>query len=60
LNPDEYLNNDLKGNVHEEGLPGSKEELRSRVQGWMRTLYHWGARVASYFEHPCVQYAAAP
>jgi transposase len=59
LNPDEYLNNDLKGNVHEEGLPGSKEELRSRVQGWMRTLYHWGARVASYFEHPCVQYAAS-
>lgn len=57
LNPDEYLNNDLKGNVHEEGLPGSKEELRVQVQRWMRTLYHWGARVASYFEHPCVQYA---
>jgi transposase len=60
LNPDEYLNNDLKGTVHEQGLPGSKEELRSRVQSWMRTLYHWGERVASYFEHPCVQYAAGP
>jgi hypothetical protein len=58
LNPDEYLNNDLKGNVHEQGLPDSKEELRSGVQGFMRTLYHWGARVASYFDHPCVQYAA--
>jgi transposase len=60
LNPDEYLNNDLKGDVHDEGLPDSKEELRSRVQHWMRILYHWGAKVASYFEHPCVQYAAGP
>ena len=60
LNPDEYLNNDLKGNVHEEGLPDSKEALRSRIQRWMRTLLHWPARVASYFEHPCVLYAAGP
>jgi transposase len=60
LNPDEYLNNDLKGNVHEEGLPGSREELRSRVQRWMRVLFHWPARVASYFQHPDVQYAAGP
>jgi transposase len=60
LNPDEFLNNDLKGNVHEQGLPNSKKELRSRVQRFMRTLYHWGARVASYFEPPSVQYAAAP
>jgi transposase len=60
LNPDEYLNNDLKGNVHEESLPDSKGELRSRVQRWMRILFHWPARVASYFEHPDVQYAAGP
>lgn len=60
LNPDEYLNNDLKGNVHEEGLPDSREELRSRVQHWMRVLFHWPARVASYFQHPDVQYAAGP
>lgn len=60
LNPDEYLNNDLKGNIHDGGLPGSKEALRSQVQSWMRTLYHWGARIVSYFEHPRVQYAAGP
>lgn len=58
LNPDEYLNNDLKDTVHEEGLPDSKEELRSRVQHWMRVVFHWPARVASYFKHPDVQYAA--
>ena len=57
LNPDEYLNNDLKGNVHEEGLPGSEDEVRSGIQRFMRMLLHWSARVASYFEHPDVQYA---
>lgn len=60
LNPDEYLNNDLKGNVHDEGLPDSKEELRSRIQRWMRIVFHWPDRVASYFKHPDVQYAAGP
>jgi transposase len=60
LNPDEYLNNDLKGDVHEDCLPDSKEELRSQIQHWMRIVFHWPARIASYFQHPCVQYAAAP
>jgi transposase len=60
LNPDEYLNNDFKARVHQEGLPNTKEELRSRVQRVLRTLFHWPARVASYFQHPCVQYAAGP
>jgi transposase len=60
LNPDEYLNNDLKSNVHEEGLPDSKKTLRSQIQQFMRKLYNWPAHVASYFGHPCVQYAAAP
>jgi transposase len=60
LNPNEYLNNDLEGNVHDEGLPNSKEELRSRVQRWMRIVFHWPARVASYFKPPDVQYAAGP
>ena len=57
-NPDEYLNNDLKGNVHEAGLPENKEELRSRVQRFMRRLFSAPEHVMSYFQHPCVQYAA--
>ena len=35
LNPDEYLNNDMKGNVKAFGLPHDKEELRSLVQAFM-------------------------
>ncbi|HSR37013.1 MAG TPA: IS630 family transposase [Desulfurivibrionaceae bacterium] len=58
LNPDEYLNNDLKGNVNEAGLPDSKEELRSRIQHFMRKLFHWPEHVMNYILHPCVQYAA--
>ena len=58
-NPDEYLNNDLKGQVSAEGLPDSKEELRSRIQGFMRKLLHFPEHVRSYFRHPCAQYAAA-
>jgi transposase len=58
LNPDEYVNQDLKGDVHEERLPDNKDELRGQVQHWMRILFHWPARVASYFKHPSVQYAA--
>lgn len=60
LNPDEYLNNDLKGSVNEAGLPDSKEELRSRIQGFMRKLVHWPGQVMNYFLHPCVLYAAGP
>lgn len=57
LNPDEYLNNDLKGNVHAAGLPHNKEEVRSRIQQFMRKLLHLPEHVMSYFQHPFVQYA---
>jgi transposase len=57
-NPDEYLNNDLKGNVHEAGLPANREDLRSRVQHFMRRLFSAPEHVMAYFLHPCVLYAA--
>ncbi len=59
LNADEYLNNDVKGQVNAEGLPGSKPELRSRILTVMQRLLHLPAHVRNYFEHPCSQYAAA-
>ena len=33
-------------------------DLRARIQGFMRKLLHFPERVRSYFQHPCVQYAA--
>jgi hypothetical protein len=59
LNPDEYLNNDLKGQVNDAGLPHDKGEVRSRIQGFMRRLLHLPEHVMNYFCHPSVQYAAA-
>jgi transposase len=58
LNADEYLNNDLKGSINAEGLPGNKEELRSRMEWFMSRLLHLPKRVRDYFLHPSVQYAA--
>jgi hypothetical protein len=55
---DEYLNNDVKGNVSAAGLPHDKPELRSRIQEFMRKLYRWLKHVMSYFQQPCIQYAA--
>jgi transposase len=57
-NVDEYLNNDLKGSIGAAGLPGSKGELRSRIERFMSRLLHIPQHVRNYFQHPCVQYAA--
>jgi transposase len=59
LNPDEYLNNDLKGRVHAAGLPHDKGEVRSHIQAFMRRLLHLPEHVMSYFCHPSAHYAAA-
>jgi len=59
LNPDEYLNNDLKGQVNAAHLPDSKQELQSNFQHFMNTLKGLPGHVRSYFQHPNVQYAAA-
>jgi transposase len=58
LNADEYMNNDLKGSINAEGLPGSSGELRARIERFMSDLRYLPERVRNYFQHPCVQYAA--
>ena len=39
------------------GLPHNKQEVRSRIQGFMRQLLHLPEHVMNYFQHPSVQYA---
>lgn len=58
MNPDEYLNNDLKGAINAEGLPNDKDELRSRIERFMSKLLHLPQHVRGYFQQPCVHYAA--
>jgi transposase len=59
-NPDEYLNCDVKANINTDGLPKDREELRGKLRRFMQRLAKLPARVASYFEHKCIEYAAAP
>lgn len=59
MNPVEYLNNDMKATVNADGLPDDKTTLRSRMQRFMKRLYHMPQHVISYFFHPSVQYASA-
>jgi len=59
LNPDEYLNNDLKSQVNAEHLPDTQTELESNCQRFMSKLKNLRDHVQSYFQHPKVQYAAA-
>lgn len=58
LNPDEYLNCDLKVGVHT-GVPVTgKSELARKAIGHLRMLQKRPARVAKYFKHPKIAYAA--
>lgn len=58
LNPDEYLNCDMKGAVHS-GLPSRNEkELKTKVVSHMRKLQKLPKRIAKYFKHPKINYAA--
>jgi hypothetical protein len=59
LNPDEYLNNDLKGQVNAERLPDTQQEPESNIQKFMHKLEKMAAHVRSHFQHPQAQYAAS-
>src|SRR3954453_16424022 len=59
-NPEEYLNCDLKANINTEGLPKDREELQGKLRRFMQRLARLPARIASYFEHKYIAYAAVP
>jgi transposase len=58
-NPDEYLNCDVKVNINADGLPKDREELQGKLQRFMQKLSKLPVRVASYFRHKYIAYAAA-
>ena len=57
LNPDEYLNNDLKQSVTSEEVPLKKSDLDAIVEIKMFMLSIRPKRIKSFFRHPSVQYA---
>jgi transposase len=58
LNPDEYLNCDLKAGVSRKPNRRQKGHMRRTAQSHMRMLQRKPDRVRKYFHHPSIQYAA--
>jgi transposase len=58
LNPDEYLNGNLKSKVHSGKPVRNREDLEKKTRSFMRTLQKRPAHVRSFFKHPKVSYAA--
>jgi transposase len=58
LNPDEYLNGNLKTKVHSGKPVRNQEDLEKKTRSFMRTLLKRPAHVRSYFKHHKVAYAA--
>jgi transposase len=57
LNPDEYLNCDLKAGVHS-GVPArTKGHLKCKAISHLRKLQKLPGRVRKYFKHPKIAYA---
>ena len=57
LNPDEYLNNDIKQGIHSKTLFRDEKSLKKGVLSHMRMLQKMPKRVKNYFKHPKIAYA---
>jgi transposase len=58
LNPDEYLNGNLKRTVHSGARAHTESELRHKAGSFMRMLVKRPHHVKRFFKHPMVTYAA--
>ncbi|MGH3515676.1 MAG: IS630 family transposase [Pseudonocardiaceae bacterium] len=58
LNPDEYLNGDLKLGVAKRAPARTKPELSKAARSHLRMLQRRPERVRRFFEHPRIKYAA--
>ena len=57
LNPDEYLNCDLKAGVHSSVPARTKDQLKKKAISHLRKLQKLPDRVMKYFKHPKIRYA---
>jgi transposase len=59
INPDEYLNNDLKSGIGLKPTPKNHKQMKSNVKSHMIFLQKNQKRVARFFHHNSIKYAAA-
>jgi transposase len=58
LNPDEYLNCDLKTGIRSSSPARNQKELKGKILSHMRMLQKRADRIQKYFKHPSIKYAA--
>ncbi len=58
MNPDEYLNCDLKQGLSAKKSPKNKDILQNNVKQHMELLTNIPERVKKYFKHKSIEYAA--
>lgn len=58
LNPDEYLNPDLKARMNAGEPVRTQEAMQSKLLGHLRSLQKQPERIRSYFKHEKIRYAA--
>ena len=58
LNPDDYLNGDLKQRIRSGVPPRTEEDLTQKTRSFMKTLQRRPKHVSNYFRHPKIAYAA--
>ncbi len=58
LNPDEYLNCDLKNGVHSTAPARNQKQLKDKTISHLRMLQKKPGRVRKYFDHEKIAYAA--
>lgn len=57
-NPDEYLNCDLKYALSDKKAPKTQEKMKENLEKHMKILQNDTHRVAKYFKHESIKYAA--
>jgi len=58
LNPDEYLNQDVKSNAVGRRRPPAAETMRKDISGYLRGRQRRPQIVMNYFNHESVRYAS--
>lgn len=56
INPDEYLNHNLKQNIHSGIIPHTKEQIRRKTEAFMAGLQNERKKVTCLFEHEKLGY----
>ena len=56
INPDEYLNNSLKQNIHSGIIPHTKEQILNKTEKFMLGLQECEEKVSCYFRHKKLKY----